>query len=94
MQLELKLFSIKQKTKPRLLQMHEEARKALEKRMNSNYFERVVIKHLKKDNLVPPGVLTVKKDKMVKKATDSPKPNDSCINHACRTREIRRRKSM
>ena len=68
---------IKQKARPVTLHLQKDAGRELEKLIKLGHLEK--INDVDEDCFVSPVVITLKSDKSVKKALDSPKLNDSCI---------------
>ena len=70
-------YPVKQKARPIPLHLPEDVRREIEKLIRTGHLER--INDVDGDCFVSPVVFTVKGDKSVKIALDSPKLNDSCI---------------
>ena len=73
-----RLYPVKQEVRPIPLHLQEDVGRQSEKLIKSGHLEKV--KDVDEDCFDSPVVITVKNDKSVKKAKNSRKLNDSCIN--------------
>ena len=80
-------YPVNQKARPIPLHLQEEIGKELESFLKTGQLEKV--KQVVEDCFVSPVTFTVKKDKSVKIAFDSMKPNDSCKKVAPMWRTLR-----